>query len=116
MIFWERGYSTGGEWDVVILTFVRDEKMGFLSEINRLNVMWTRAKYLSIDIMNEDFFRRVSGHGAWAIQRYAKFQARNGAYCIDLRDWTKDCRRCHLPHDLIEHFPVKCPPTGYSLM
>ncbi|KAG6368219.1 hypothetical protein INS49_002420 [Diaporthe citri] len=91
--------ATGGEWDVVILCVVRDEKMGFLSETNRINVMLTRSKFLSIDIFAAEFLERPRGHRSKVIRHYKDYQARNGAVCRDRRNWGNVCRRCCKPHD-----------------
>lgn len=48
--------ATGGEWDVVIFCFVRDGKMGFLSKTNRINVLLTGPKFLSLNIFDAGFF------------------------------------------------------------
>lgn len=100
--------STGGEWDVTILCFVRDTGMGFLSESNRINVMLTRPKYLSVDIMDENFYRKPSGHNAKIIRRYADTQALNGAQCKDPRNWYQVCRRCYTPHEKECRGTLKC--------
>lgn len=91
--------ATGGEWDVVILSFVSDQNMGFLSETNRINVMLTRSKFLSIDIFDANFFDSPKGHRAFVIRRYKDSQALNGAIGRDQRNWATVCKRCHLPHD-----------------
>lgn len=100
--------STGGEWDVVILCFVRDGKMGFLSETNRINVMLTRAKFLSIDIFDTQFFDKPHGHNSKVIGRYKKVQVRNGAICRDTRNWAVVCRRCCKPHEKDCREDLKC--------
>lgn len=90
--------STGGEWDVVINVFVRDESMGFLSDHFRLNVMWTRARYLVIDIMNLDFFQRAKGKGAYVMRSYHDETVRNGALIVDRRNWGQVCGFCFEAH------------------
>lgn len=100
--------STGGEWDVVILCLVQDSNMGFLSETNRLNVMWTRARYLSIDIFDEYFYRRPQGRGSKVIDRYRDTQALNRGQCKDPRNWYQVCRRCYTPHEKECRGTLKC--------
>lgn len=100
--------ATGGEWDVVILSFVSDRNMGFLSETNRINVMLTRSKFLSIDIFDANFFDSPKGHRAFVIRRYKDSQALNGAIGRDQRNWATVCKRCYLPHDKDCRATLKC--------
>lgn len=90
--------ATGGEWDVVILCFVRDASMGFLAETNRVNVMLTRPRLFSVDILDEEFFKKPRGRQSHVIRHYAATQGLNGAYVTDIRNWGQVCLRCYLPH------------------
>jgi superfamily I DNA and/or RNA helicase len=48
----------GQEADVVYLSFVRTQSVGFLDSKNRLNVSLSRAKYLQVLVGDRHFFRR----------------------------------------------------------
>lgn len=48
--------ATGGEWDVVMNAFVRDESKGVLSDKWRIDIVLTRAKLLGIDTLDAAFF------------------------------------------------------------
>jgi len=47
----------GHEADIVFLSFVRNQKVGFLDCLNRLNVAITRARYQLVVIGNREFFQ-----------------------------------------------------------
>ena len=47
----------GQEADVVLLSFVRSKKVGFLDSRNRLNVALSRAKYYQVLFGNRNFFK-----------------------------------------------------------
>lgn len=90
--------ATGGEWDVVINVFVRDSTMGFLSDHFRLNVMWTRSRYLNIDVMDVDFFHNPKGKGSYVMRSYNDEAKRNGALIVDRRNWSLACGTCFEAH------------------
>ena len=46
----------GQEADIVLLSFVRSKKVGFLDSRNRLNVALSRAKYYQVLFGNRNFF------------------------------------------------------------
>ena len=46
----------GHEADIVFLSFVKTNSVGFLNSINRLNVAITRARYQLVMIGNKKFF------------------------------------------------------------
>lgn len=48
----------GNEADIVFLSFVKTNSVGFLNSINRLNVAITRARYQLVMIGNKTFFQR----------------------------------------------------------
>lgn len=47
----------GQEADIVLLSFVRSKKVGFLDSRNRLNVALSRAKYYQVLFGNRNFFK-----------------------------------------------------------
>ena len=47
----------GQEADIVLLSFVRSKKIGFLDSLNRLNVALSRAKYYQVLFGNRRFFK-----------------------------------------------------------
>ncbi|RXW20315.1 hypothetical protein EST38_g5539 [Candolleomyces aberdarensis] len=84
---WENGVFNvdsfqGNERDYIIVSLVRTDMPGFLSHMNRINVMLTRCKKGLVVVANRDFLNtkgynilvatfsrhwtRTHGHGAWA--------------------------------------------------
>jgi len=53
-------YFQGQEADLVFLSMVRQEKIGFMDSPNRLNVGITRARYQMVIVGNRDFFLGLS--------------------------------------------------------
>lgn len=51
----------GQEADVVFVSFVRTRSIGFLDNLNRINVALSRAKYYQIVFCNVDFFKDEKG-------------------------------------------------------
>ncbi|KAJ0122654.1 hypothetical protein J7T55_003169 [Diaporthe amygdali] len=89
-------HAAGGEWDVVLNVFVRDETMGFLSDPWRINFMLTRAKLFELDILDATFFDSPKGPRASLISNYRDNQQRNGAVMVDNKNWGKghNVRKC----------------------
>lgn len=118
--------ATGGEWDIVINTFVRESSMGFLGDTWRLNVMMTRAILWNLDIVDRPLWDKPTGFGVHLIRKYRDDQRCNGAIMADLRNWSHCgiCQRCFDRHDgscnetLVcyvcgeGHHTRKCPSTA----
>ena len=51
----------GMEADMIFLSMVRGKSIGFMDNINRLNVALTRAKYQRIIVGDQNFFKRQRG-------------------------------------------------------
>lgn len=51
----------GMEADMIFLSMVRGKSIGFMDNINRLNVALTRAKYQRVIVGDQNFFKRQKG-------------------------------------------------------
>ena len=64
--------SQGCEADVIIISFVRSEMIGFLSDYRRLNVALTRAKYQLVCVGNVKSLATLTSEKAKVVSQLAK--------------------------------------------
>ena len=64
--------SQGCEADVIIISFVRSEKIGFLSDYRRLNVALTRAKHQLVCVGDVKTLATLTGEKAKVVSTLAK--------------------------------------------
>lgn len=63
--------SQGCEADIVIVSFVRNNSAGFLTDNRRMNVALTRAKYQLICVGNVEGMAKLTGHGEQSLKLLA---------------------------------------------
>ncbi|KAK8010541.1 hypothetical protein PG990_009506 [Apiospora arundinis] len=90
--------AQGDEADIVIVDHVRSSKLGFTGEHQRVNVAYSRARFLNISVLNSKAISikdyKIGDSGKDIIIRQRKYANARSAQCEIKPEDTQFCEKC----------------------